>query len=134
MGSTSWSREIAASYYLAILKSARAQYSESEELCLRIIERVGEDVGRTVQAVVALPASGARCVRAFICSLRGDFVDGIRHGNDSLRIAESNRHSYTVTYSLMTLSFLYAEKGDVVQAASICERGLCVWEKPGSVA
>ena len=125
------SLEIAASYYLAIATGTRAEYVKSEELCLRMIELIGDNVSHTVQAMVALPASGARCLRTFHCSVRGDFAEGTRHGNEALRIAESLGHRYSATYALMSLAYLHAEKGDVAEVAAVCERGLALGLEAG---
>jgi hypothetical protein len=125
------SLEIAASYYLAIAKGIRAEYRQVDALCLRIIQLVGDDVGRTVQTVVALPSTGTRCVLSWVCAVRGDFAEGARHGNEALRIAESLGHRYSVMQALMGLANLYAEKGDVAAVVPLCERGLAVGREAG---
>ncbi|HKZ05118.1 MAG TPA: adenylate/guanylate cyclase domain-containing protein [Methylomirabilota bacterium] len=125
------SLEIAASYYLAIAKGMRAQYREAEALCVRIIGLVGDDVGLTVQTVVPPPASGTRCVLNWICTVRGDFVEGARHGSEALRIAETLGHHYSVMYALMGLAYLHAEKGDVGSVFALGERGLAVGREAG---
>jgi tetratricopeptide (TPR) repeat protein len=66
----------------------------------------------------------------------GEFVEGMTHGDDAMRIAEAVDHPFSIEQASSALGLLYLRKGEFRQAISLFERALelCrLWNFPFQV-
>ncbi len=74
--------------------------------------------------MAGLPSVFSRSWLALCLAERGEFAEGIVHGEEGVRIAEGAGHPYTLIVACLGLGSLYLLKGDLDNAIAVLERGL----------
>jgi DNA-binding SARP family transcriptional activator/tetratricopeptide (TPR) repeat protein len=79
----------------------------------------------------ALPIPMAHTFLAWASAELGEFQEGIRHGREALRLAESAGHRYCAVMALLSLAELYLMKGDAHEAVPLAERAVAIEDERG---
>ncbi len=124
---------VVANHYLAVAHFYRGDYRTVIEFHTRVTDKLDEHSVQERFGLSGLPGVFARTFFAFSHSELGEFVDGIRHGENGLEIAEAAKHPYSHICATLGLGYLYLRKGSPDQAVSLLERGLLLsraWDIP----
>jgi tetratricopeptide (TPR) repeat protein len=72
------------------------------------------------------PAVTARGYLTWVFADRGKFKEGIAHGQEGLRLAESLDHPFSLAFVCWRLAYLQFTRGDLSHAVGLLERGLAL--------
>src|SRR5262249_3105766 len=87
----------------------------------------GRENERLVMA--GFPAVMARGWLSWVLAGIGEFEEGVRHGQDALKMAESFGQPFSLARTLNDLGYLYCVRGDVNRAVPLLERALALWSE-----
>ena len=79
----------------------------------------------------ALPIPMAHAHLAGALTELGEFDEGIRHGREALRLAETVGHRFCLVVGLLSLGGLYLVKGDLEEASALLERAVAIESERG---
>ena len=115
---------VATSFYLGVTCAWSGDYREARGFYEIGLRALGDDRGRERCGLMGFPAVLVRGHLAETLAERGEFREGLAHGQEAMRIADELDHPYSLAMACHSLGFLYAAKGDLEQAAGLLERGL----------
>jgi tetratricopeptide (TPR) repeat protein len=69
---------------------------------------------------------------AWVLSFLGEFAEGIRHGEEALRLSTETAQGYPPIVAHACLGRLYLAKGDLEQAVHVLDRGLALCRATGT--
>ena len=115
---------VAASFYLGMISYYSGDYQRAEDFYHLGLTALGEDQSRERCGLAGFPAVMVRARLAQTLATRGEFQQGMAHGQEAVRIAEELDHPYSLIMACYTLGFLYPTKGDLSYATRLLERGL----------
>ena len=118
--------QVAANYYLGLAAFISGRYRAAEDYCRKIVHSLQGDLGRQRFGLSLFPAVMCRAYLAFSLAQRGEFDEGIAHGQDGVRISEDLDHPYSLIIACWGLASLYAIKGEFSPAARLLERALAL--------
>jgi tetratricopeptide (TPR) repeat protein len=118
--------EIVGRYFLGASCTAAGDYRRGEEVLRRNLEALREEAGRQAFGLTASPAVHARSHLAWCLGERGEFAEGIRVGEEGLRMADALDHPFTQISACGFLSSLYAVKGDLGETRRVLDRALAL--------
>ncbi len=115
--------QVAANYYLGATCYSSGNYQQAIGFLRRAIQAVEGDRMRERAGLAGFPAVMARSFLAFSLADRGDFEEGIAHGEEGIRIGEALDHPYSLVVLCWGFAYLYGVKGDLSHAIRLAERG-----------
>jgi class 3 adenylate cyclase/tetratricopeptide (TPR) repeat protein len=102
---------------------AVGDYPRAIQCLRRTIAAIADDQVQEQFGWAALPAVISRAYLGACLAEIGEFADGIRLGEDAIRIAEAANHPFSLGQALLNLGVLYVRKGDLRLACALLERG-----------
>ncbi len=118
--------QVAANYYLGLASFISGRYRSAEDYCRKIVHSLQGDLSRQRFGLSLFPAVMCRAYLAFSLAQRGEFDEGIAHGQDGVRISEALDHPYSLIIACWGLASLYGIKGEFSHAARLLERALAL--------
>ncbi|HEY7251567.1 MAG TPA: adenylate cyclase, partial [Methylomirabilota bacterium] len=122
-----------ANYYAGAACFASTDYRDAEGFLRKSLRSLEGDLGRERFGLAGFPSVMARWLLASSLAERGEFSDGLVHGQEGLRIAEEVRHPYSLILMCWGLALLSALKGELSPAVVHLERALALcrdWTVP----
>jgi class 3 adenylate cyclase/tetratricopeptide (TPR) repeat protein len=102
----------------------RGEYRRAATFFGRNIKTLGGALAYERFGLPQLPSVHSRTCLVWCLAELGEFTDGIRNGQEGLRIAESVEHPLTQAVACSGLGTLYLRMGRLGDATSVLERGL----------
>jgi tetratricopeptide (TPR) repeat protein len=127
------SLQAVANYYAGAASFASTDYRDAEGFLRKSLHSLEGELSRERFGLAGFPAVMARWLLASSLAERGEFTEGLVHGQEGLRIAEEIRHPYSLILMCWGLALLHALKGELSHASVQLERalGLCrEWTVP----
>jgi len=122
-----------ANYYAGAACFASTDYRDAEGFLRKALHSLEGDLSRERFGLAGFPAVMARWLLASSLAERGEFAEGLVHGQEGLRIAEEVRHPYSLILACWGLGLLYVLKGELSHASAHLERALSLcrdWNVP----
>jgi class 3 adenylate cyclase/tetratricopeptide (TPR) repeat protein len=116
--------QIAADTQLKVTCFTLGDYRRAEDLCRKVVQSLAGELSHKRVRLTDLPASEARCYLAMTLAERGEFDEGITHGQEGIRLAEAVDHSFSLVVACWGLAYLYGLMGELSPAVRLLERGL----------
>jgi tetratricopeptide (TPR) repeat protein len=116
--------QIGAQIYLGAAYFASGDYRQAEEPLRKVVQALEGEPGRERLGLAGFPAAMVRFYLASVLAERGEFEEGIAHGEEGIHLAEVLDHPYSVTAMCWALAYLYSIRGDFHHAVRLLERGL----------
>ncbi len=120
--------KVVADAYLGAAYHALGNYKRAMELLQQPVAALSGDLIYQRFGQVMIPAVFSRVILTWCHAERGEFGDGMVHGDNAIRIAETADHSYSLTLAHLAVGMLHLRKGDLTRAISVLERGLSLCE------
>jgi tetratricopeptide (TPR) repeat protein len=118
------SLEVTGQLYLGVACLGTGDYRRAEELLLKVLQCLEGDRSRERFGLAGFPAVMARCYLTWGFADRGEFEEGIAHGQESIRLAEALDHPFSLAFACWILAYLHIIRGERSHAVSLLERGL----------
>ncbi|HSB81057.1 MAG TPA: adenylate/guanylate cyclase domain-containing protein [Candidatus Methylomirabilis sp.] len=125
--------QVTASFELGVAAVASGDYVGGEQFFRRVVQLLAGDLSRERFGQAGFPAVLSRSWLALSLAERGEFCEGITHGQEGVRIAEAVAQPYSLIAACLRLGSLYGVKGEYPQAIRLLERGLALsreWNIP----
>jgi class 3 adenylate cyclase/tetratricopeptide (TPR) repeat protein len=119
------SLQVTGNLYFGVACLGTGDYQQAEALLLKAVQWIG-DRSRERFGQSGFPAVMARGHLTWVLGDRGEFPDGIAHGQEGIRLAEALDHPYSLAFVCWVLANLQMTRGDLSRAAGLIERGLAV--------
>ena len=116
--------QIAAQYYLVTACHIAGDYPGTERFGRRLMQLLASHPAGERFGVAIFPAVLCRVWLAFALSERGLFDDGNTHGHEAIRVAEALDSPYSLAWAFLGLAHLQSARGELSQAARLCERAV----------
>jgi tetratricopeptide (TPR) repeat protein len=120
--------KVVADAYLGAAYHALGDYKRAMELLQQTVDSLSSDLIYQRFGQVMIPSVFSRVFLAWCHAERGEFADGIAHGDSAIQIAETAEHSYSLTLAHLAVGMLHLRKGDLTRAISVLEQGLSLCE------
>jgi tetratricopeptide (TPR) repeat protein len=98
----------------------------AEDLLLKVVQLLEGDRSQERFGQVGFPAVLARCYLTWTFADLGKFKDGIAHGQEGIRLADSLDHPFSQAAACWTLAHLHIIRGELGRAVRLLERGLAL--------
>ena len=95
---------VAASFYLGMISNYLGEYQGAEDFYHMGLRALGGDRSRERCGLTGFPAVMVRARLAQTLAMRGEFQQGMVHGQEAIRIAEELDHPYSLIMACYTLS------------------------------
>jgi tetratricopeptide (TPR) repeat protein len=119
---------VMANFYLGSGSLVLGDHRSAESFLKRTMALLeGRENERLVMA--GFPAVMARGWLAWVLADLGEFEDGIRHGQDALRMAETFGQPFSLARTLNDLGYLYCIRGDAARSVPLLEQALAIWSE-----
>lgn len=118
--------QVAANYYLGVAHFASGDYGRAEDFFRKIVQSLEGDLNRERFGLPGSAAVLARSWLAWALAERGEFAEGIAHGQEGVRIAEALDHPFSLAHISYNLGYLYGIRGDLSSAVRLLERTLAL--------
>ena len=108
-------------------------YRRAEDLSLKVLQLLEGELGRERSGLVGFAGGTARGYLTWIFADQGKFTQGIAHGEEGLRLAESLDNPISLANMLWYFAYLQMARGDFHHAVRVLERGLALsreWNMP----
>jgi class 3 adenylate cyclase/tetratricopeptide (TPR) repeat protein len=125
--------QVTANLGLGIASVASGDYVEGERFFLGVVQLLAGELSRERFGQAGFPAVLSRSWLAWSLAERGEFSEGITHGQEGVRLAEAVAQPYSLIAACWRLGYLYGVKGEYPQAIRLLERGLALsheWNIP----
>jgi tetratricopeptide (TPR) repeat protein len=113
-------------YYLGAAYNKTGQYGRAIEALLRGIKNVEGDLRHEKFGTAAVLSVICRSHLVQSLALTGRFDEGIRWGEEGVRIAEEADHAVSILHVNCSLGVLYLIQGEFDRAVSVLERALAI--------
>ena len=100
------------------------EWAKAEGRLHLVMDLLQGDHTRTHLGAAVFPAVMACSNLAAVHAHRGEFREGVRIGEEAVRIATSLRHPFSVVYAMAHLGLVYLYQGDLPKVTRQCELGL----------
>jgi class 3 adenylate cyclase/ribosomal protein L40E len=124
---------VVAGAYLGSIYSELGNYKQAVELLQKTVDALAGDLICERLGQTALPAVFARARLAVCFAEQGQFAEGLRIGEEALRIAESVDQPYSLIWACLGVGHLNLRSGELQKAISAQKRALeliRVWNIP----
>jgi class 3 adenylate cyclase len=119
---------VMANFYLGSGSLILGDYQSAAAFLKRTMALLeGRENERLVMA--GYPAVMARGWLAWVLADIGEFEEGVRHGQDALKMAETFGQPFSLARTLNDLGYLYCVRGDVNRSVPVLERALALWSE-----
>jgi class 3 adenylate cyclase/tetratricopeptide (TPR) repeat protein len=120
------SLQVTANLYLSVACLGTGDYRRAEDLLRRVLQLLEGDRSRERFALAGFPAVMARGYLTWCFADRGQFKEGIAHGQEGIRLAEALDHPYSLAFVCWVLASLHNTRGELTHAVGLLERGLAL--------
>jgi DNA-binding NtrC family response regulator/tetratricopeptide (TPR) repeat protein len=118
--------QVSANLYLGSACLWTGDYRRAEDLLLKVLQLLEGEPSRDRFALTGFPAVMARVYLTWIFADQGRFREGIVRGQESMRLAETLDHPYSLAAVCWILAYLQLARGDLRDAVRLLERGAAV--------
>jgi tetratricopeptide (TPR) repeat protein len=125
---------VAAPDTVAISAATARLMHQAFDLLTKIMTSLTGDLQYEFLGMGILPAVVSRVWLSWTLAEIGEFSEAIRHGAESLRIAESMDHPYSLAHACFGIGLVYIRQGEFSQAISPLERGHAISQSYSPVA
>jgi tetratricopeptide (TPR) repeat protein len=128
--------QVTGNLYLGTAYVGAGDYRRAEDSLLTVLRLLDGQLSREWFGMTGFPAVMARSYLVMISADRGEFEQGIAHGQEGIRLAETLDHPYSLAAVCWALAYLRITKGDFADAMQLLERGLALsreWDLSVSV-
>jgi class 3 adenylate cyclase len=125
--------QVLANLYLGGAHLRTGDYRRAEDLSLKVLQLLEGELGRERSGLVGFAGGTARGYLTWIFADQGKFTQGIAHGEEGLRLAESLDNPISLANMLWYFAYLQMARGDFHHAVRVLERGLALsreWNMP----
>ena len=118
--------QVTGNLYLGVACLGTGDYRRAEDLLLKVLQLLEGDRSRERFGLAGFPAVMARCYLTWVFADRGEFKEGIAHGQEGIRLAEALDHPYSLAFACWALAYLQIIRGELSHAVRLLERGLAL--------
>ena len=118
--------QVTGNLYLGAACLGTGDYRQAEELLRNVLHSLEGDLSRDRFGLAGFPSVLARGYLTWALADRGEFREGIIHGQEGFRLAEALDHPYSLTFACWRLAPLHIIRGEFNQAVRLLERGVAV--------
>jgi class 3 adenylate cyclase/tetratricopeptide (TPR) repeat protein len=118
--------EVTGTLYLGVAFLGTGDHRRAEQLLRDVLRLLEGDRSRERFGLFGFPAAMARSYLTWAAADRGQFEDGMAHGQEALRLAEALDHPYSLAFACWALAHLRITRGELGPAAGLLERGLAL--------
>jgi tetratricopeptide (TPR) repeat protein len=118
--------QVTGNLYFGVACLGTGDYRQAEAPLLKVLQLLEGDRGRERFGQAAFPAVTARGYLTLIFADRGEFQEGIAHGQEGLRLAEALDHPFSLANVCWILAYLQITRGELRHAVGLLERGLAL--------
>ncbi|HSB81081.1 MAG TPA: tetratricopeptide repeat protein, partial [Candidatus Methylomirabilis sp.] len=101
-------------------------YPQAEASLRKVVQLLEGDRERDRCGLAGFPAAMARGELAMALAERGEFEEGIVHGEEGIRIAEALNHPFSWVVASWGPAYLYRVRGEFPHAVRLLERALAL--------
>jgi tetratricopeptide (TPR) repeat protein len=120
------SLEVAANLYLRQAYFLSGEYRLAENFLRKNVQLLQGDRTRELMGLAGLPSVMSGSYLAWSLAERGEFHEGLIHGEGGISLAEAVNHQYSLILGSWRLAALYCVKGELTHAACLLERALAI--------
>ena len=124
--------QIVARTYLAQTHHGTGEYRQAAELLRQNVEYITEAQLYERFLLAQIPSVHSRTWLAACLAELGEFEEGLRRGEEAVRIGQSADHPVSLTGAYVGLGTVYLRKGDLGRATQVLERALEIG-RPGQL-
>jgi class 3 adenylate cyclase/tetratricopeptide (TPR) repeat protein len=121
--------QIAVDFYLGVACFTLGDYRRAEGLCRKVVQSLAGDLSHKRFRLTEFPASGPRYYLALTLAERGEFDEGITHGQEGIHLAEAADHQFSLVLACWGLAYLYGLRGELSPAVRLLERALALCQE-----
>ncbi|MCI0372600.1 MAG: AAA family ATPase [candidate division NC10 bacterium] len=118
--------QIAANFYLGTTSVTSGDYRRAEDFFQKIVQSLEGDLNRERFGLAGSAAVLSHSWLAWSLAERGEFDEGIAHGQEGIRIAEALDHPFSMAHIWYDLGYLYGVKGELSHAVHLLERAVAL--------
>jgi class 3 adenylate cyclase/tetratricopeptide (TPR) repeat protein len=118
--------EVAGNHYLGCAYATSGDYRQAETLFLKIAEALVGDLSHEHYGLPFLPAVVSRSWLVWALADRGEFDQGIAHGQEGVRLADELGHPFSQAHVYYDLGYLHGIRGDFDHAVNALERAFAL--------
>jgi tetratricopeptide (TPR) repeat protein len=112
--------------YFGVACLSAGDYRRAEEFLVKVLRLLEGDFRRERLGLAGFPVVMAPCYLTLVFAERGAFEEGIVHGQEALRLAETLDHSYSLAWARWVLGYFQMTRGELSHAVGLLERGLAL--------
>jgi class 3 adenylate cyclase/tetratricopeptide (TPR) repeat protein len=117
------SLQVTANLYFGVACIRTGEFRRAEMLFLKVLHLLDGGQSRERFGLAGFPAVLARGYLTRGFGDRGAFQEGIAHGREGIRLAETLDHHYSLVFMCWSLAYLHITQGDLSHAIGQLERG-----------
>jgi tetratricopeptide (TPR) repeat protein len=118
--------QVTGNLYLGTACIRTGDYRQAEDLLLKVVQVLDGDLSRERFGLAGFPAVLARGNLTGVFADRGEFQEGIVHGQEGIRLAEALDHPYSLAFVCWRLAYLQIIRGELSHAVGLLERGVAL--------
>jgi tetratricopeptide (TPR) repeat protein len=118
--------QVTGNLYLGAAYLWTGDYRRAEGLFLKVLPLLEGELSRERFGLTGFPAVIARAYVIWSFADRGEFREGLVHGQEGIRLAEVLDHPYSLAHVCWYLAYLQITRGEFDHAVGLLERGLAV--------
>ena len=118
--------KIATTQFLGMAHYTMGAYQAGADLLGRNVEYLTGELAREHFGLAALPSVQSRALLIYCLAELGRFGDGIRCGEEAIRIGEGVDHPFSIALACQSLGSVYVIKGAFSSAVLLLERALAL--------
>jgi class 3 adenylate cyclase/tetratricopeptide (TPR) repeat protein len=119
--------QVAGDFYVGQACFILGNYRRTEAILRTSLDALRGDRSRMLFGLAGFPSVLSGSYLAWALAEQGDFVNGVRHGQDAVSIARAADHRYSLILASWRLACVYNVKGELNNALRLLEQalGLC---------
>jgi tetratricopeptide (TPR) repeat protein len=118
--------QVTGNLYLGTTCIRTGDYRQAEDLLLTVVQVLEGDLSRERFGLAGFPVVLARGNLTGVFADRGEFQEGIVHGQEGICLAEALDHPYSLAFVCWRLAYLQITRGDLSHALGLLEHGLAL--------